>query len=552
MLKIENTSDMDEYLEALSGSLTIYLDYYKLLDVIKDVEYTIDDLYSLASMELTIESGGLYAIPDKEVLLRFFDRMGIDLNTRFKNKKTNSPSLDKTKVLEPMIRAGIQVDLLSAYVEYRSFMSYYSALRKYEEKCALIHETDDGVTIGVLPTTVVERENLRVYYKDVAIVSIPKIYSNIVTTPRSDMFIAWCDYPQADWRFAYNLFIRDEQNEQVMRNCEDAYEGLARLVEGDLFSLEEFKENRNTYKNSTLKTFYNSKDNGHIPTEIRKFYNTCPKYVKFMHDAYVLSRFRVPIPCTDYFGHMQLLPEASYPDAFISKALNTPIQTFTSQVVKETVLSILKMFWSRGYTKDDINVYYVRHDEPLFLCSKNIIEDAWIFKECSQIHIDGFTPIKLDFHYGRYYQESSPELESAIQASIEAANTTYSVYDAGTAHEYNPLPSVVDAYIEGYILDNNKMRVFITPHGSRDIAYYDVEQQSEIEYSFMEALLAGGLEFLGNPEYLLLYTKNITYTAKFEELENNTFVKMIVASHYDAFSRNFEEAMGKYEECRTR
>ena len=51
-----------------------------------------------------------------------------------------------------------------------------------------------------------------------------------------------------------------------MYECADAYEGLARIVEGESFDKEAFTSSRKDYKVNALKVFYNSRDNRAIPT----------------------------------------------------------------------------------------------------------------------------------------------------------------------------------------------------------------------------------------------------------------------------------------------
>ena len=436
---------MQEYLDLLSKSNTIYIDNARLDAAYRDACYRAEDLLSLALMELRIESGRAFPAINAANILAFLESIGVDLDRYSRHTKVYS--LDSKRVVEPLIERGIAVDLLTYWQEASSYNSYSNFLRKRIVSKEIAYKTSTGDVVLKYPTMVVERENLRAYYKDIAIVSLPKRYSNVVTVPKEGYHLVWCDYPQADWRFAYNLFIKDERNEQIMRQCEDAYEGLARIVENDKFSIEEFKSQRKEYKVNALKVFYYSQDKKPIPSAMRRYFMSCEKYRRYVHDLSILYEFKLPIQITSYFGHEQMIPEGRYLEGFLSKGLNTPIQTFTSHIVNETVFGVLEKFYSLGYTEEDIGVYYVRHDEPIFWFRDTIIKDAWVFKDCEYIHIDGFTPIKLDFYFGDYYKEVDEGLTFRMNPPLETYKDKLHIYPIGELKEYNPVPSVESFYI---------------------------------------------------------------------------------------------------------
>lgn len=530
MVTIDKTHSMSEYLDLLSTSLEIYMDNDRLTSSYEEVCYTTDDMRNLASMWLRIESAGLYPAMSPDNIIDFLCRIGVDMEKRYANKKTKSLSLDIKRVVIPLIEAGVAPELLTAYKEYRSYRSYASSMSKLIESKRMHGHTSSGRTIVKFPTHIEERDNLRVYYNNISVVSVPKLYSKMITGPTDSHFIAWCDYPQADWRFAYNLFIRDENNFKVMSSCDDAYEGLARLIEGDSFDLAVFKEKRKEYKVHCLKVFYNSKDKAQIPSAIREFFRSCPKYKKLLFDLEVFYHFKLPIPCTSYFGFEQLLPEGTYPDAFISKGLNTPIQTFTSHIVNETVFKVLEMFWSLGYTKEQANVYYVRHDEPLFLFTRDVLKDSWIFDECSEISIPGFTPIHLDFHFGEYYQEEDEDLTREVDEAKRQSGFVPTRYSMGKAKDYWPFPTVEYVYAQFYGVENSGFDVVVHNYRTQESAtFYGVG--SEPLVALKSAMNSGMLDWLGSPEYLLARTNgfdDIDYVGP----EDSTLLRVI--DRYDS------------------
>lgn len=540
MLKIDKMHSMDDYMKLLETSNKVFIDNARLERAVHDACYRADDLQAVTLLELRIESSGSYQSVSPDNIIDFLEDIGVDFEKQYRNKKTQGYSLDMKRVVNPLIERGIAVDLLTAYKEFRSYKTYASFLKKLSTQRHVYNKTADGRIILDYDTSLTQQDNLRVYYHDIAVVSIPKRFSSIVTGPSEEYHIAWCDYPQADWRFAYNLFIKDKSNSSVMSSCADAYEGLARIVEGDKFDINAFKETRKEYKVNCLKVFYNSRDKKAIPSAMREYFLSRKKYRSYLKDLAILYQFKLPIPCTSYFGFTQLLPEGSYPDAFISKGLNTPIQTFTSHIVNETVMGILHKFWDLGYTKDDINIYYVRHDEPLFLFRDTIIKDAWIFKDCSQIHIDGFTPISLDFHFGNFYQEEDEYLTTQMRTEMEKHSELLHMYPIGEMHDYYPVPSVEQLYVQ----------VFSGGEGQpAEVVYYNYKttertilttNKTTVEDALLDTVNVM-VERLGSPVYLLVCNANLDFMDKVG-FNGNTLMKVV--AKYDSsvvISRNGKE-----------
>lgn len=505
MLHIDGSHSMQEYLQLLNTSSKLYIDEERFQRSLKECGYRVRDLEYLCLAELRKECGGMYSQLTKDNIIDYLEELGVDFTKRFVTKKGGDPSLDIKKVVTPLIEQGIAVEVLTLYKQWRTQLSYLNFMSKMDGRYNGFHQNANGRIILEYDTNISEQENLRVYYHDIAVVSIPKVFSNMITGPSYDYHLAWCDYPQADWRFAYNLFIRDETNEDLFASCNDAYEGLARMVEGDKFNPEVFAADRNTYKVNCLSTFYNSSDNRPIPKAMRQYFQSRPRYSKYMFDLSALYRFKLPVPINSYFGFEQLLPEAPYESAFVSKGLNTPIQTFTSHVVNETVIGILNRFWELGYTKDDINIYYVRHDEPIFMFKDTIMKDAWIFKDCSEIHIDGFTPIKLDFHFGNYYREEDEQLTEHLSTYMNAYDDRLHIYPVGEKNEYNPTPSVESLYMMVFGRENDapghQYRFY--NHRNGEVYVYDSEC-ADTQEGAAEVINKYLVEKVGNPRYLLV------------------------------------------------
>lgn len=523
MLHIEGNRTMQEYLQVIRSSSTLYVDEDKLRVSLRDAMYHAADLGYLCLLEMRKDCGGRYSALTKDNIIDYLEDQGADFVNRFVTR-TGAPSLDIKKTINVLLEKGTAVEMLTLYKEMRTYESYSNFLRKMAQRRTGQYRTPYGKLIGTYATNISEEENLRVYYSDLALVSIPKVYSSIVTGPSEEYHVAWADYPQADWRFAYNLFIRDKSNEDIMKACDDSYEGLARIVEGDKFNPDEFKDNRKLYKVDCLSTFYNSSNRKPVARAMHNYFNSRERYARYVYDLTVLYQFKRPVPITSYFGFEQMLPEAPYDSAFISKGLNTPIQTFTSHVVNETVLGILERFWDLGYTKDDINIYYVRHDEIILLFKDTILKDSWIFKDCSEIHIDGFTPIHLDFHFGNSYKEEDPELNRIIGTYIDSCDDRLHTYPVGTIKDYNPVPSVESAYMATFQHNGGFMVRFFDYRTGQCHKYFVAgrDEQSCAEKAIEEYLVG----VLGNPKYLLIRNTYFEWTNAIGE-DDQTLLQVV-------------------------
>lgn len=438
MLHIASDHPMDDYIELLSSVGKIHMSYDRLSSALSDAKYKILDYSNLAQLQLLIDSCGKYGVLSSHNLINFLMEDGVPEST-FVVRGRKSLSFDQKQVVDRLIERGIHTELLGYWKQCQTAKSHYNTLHDLTINHVDTWRSSVHGIVLVYNTTVKQQDNLRAYYSDINAVGIPKIYSSIIVPP-GEYLLAWCDFPQADWRCAYNLFIKNDENYKIMQECEDAYEGLARLIEKDNFLHDRFVTSRNDYKRDCLSVYYNATPSTDIANSMRKFYLSCPKYAHVYKLLDILYNFKVPIPCTSYFGYTQMLPEGRYASQFISKGMNTMIQTMTSHLVKETVFGILERFYELGYTKDDIGVYFVRHDEPIFWFTRKVLKDSWVFGDCSTIHIDGFTPFKLDFHFGNAYKDENKQLTAEVYQSAKEHINYMHEYDMGVMHEYNPLP----------------------------------------------------------------------------------------------------------------
>jgi hypothetical protein len=153
---------------------------------------------------------------------------------------------------------------------------------------------------------------------------------------------------------------------------------------------------------------------------------------------------------TGYFGDTEVVANKYRREDVINDALNTPVQMGTSEIIILTVNAILRYFYSLGYTSEDVSVYYVRHDEPVFKIKTEVLKDAWVFEQFATILIDDWTPLHLDFNYGYYYKVPDEQLEQKVQESIENNRSKIEVFKSGTVIDttYYPIDPIFKLSLE--------------------------------------------------------------------------------------------------------
>lgn len=339
-------------------------------------------------------------------------------------------SISAENVMKPLYENGYAQQFLELYLIYVRKKKVIEKLRKL-----LQINYKSGIFQGEKELNwyayhVTQQVNARFYYNSIDIISeIPIEVAHSIGVG-DGYFLAWGDFAQADLRIAYNFFLKDAENLKVMNQCYDKYEGIARLLaasSGEEFDVEKFKEERKVYKQHTLGCIY-----GKALTkidEVREFINkmnsflmNSERYQEYKNRIKRYIELDIPIITESYFGLKQAPPFFKKGESEkINFALNSPIQAGTSEMVILTVNSLLDKFYSLGYTEDDISVYVVRHDEPIFRCSERILKDAWIFEEFRDIYVDDWTPLRLDFEFGRNYKVVDEELTEQIKRVVQAS-----------------------------------------------------------------------------------------------------------------------------------
>lgn len=488
MLKFYRDSipDTELYEERLNEAGYIYINTDKMYSIMKYDEATRSTCEYLAKSLIKANSSGKYIdIDDKSTYNYLIDIEYCPAHRLTSRKTKRGYSLDKKKVLLPLYEDGYATEFLEPFLSYKSLTRQCSTVKTIlsHTKMNEVLTNAYGANIGKLGFSARRSTNLRFNYNNSDIITIPKSYNSCITVPKGYV-LAWGDFAQSDLRIAYNLFIRDAENAKIMDACSDKYEGIARIVakfEGKEFDLEKFKRERDLYKVHVLQTIYGGQPKGssedrEFISMLQRFLKQCPRYAEYLNRLNTKCILGLPLQLESYFGHVEIFNIGYNKSEAINFGLNSPNQTGTSQIMILTVNQILDLFYSNGYTSEDIRVYYCRHDEPIFIMKEHVLKDAWIFKECSEILVDNWTPLEMDFRFGYVYKEPVEQLELRAENSYKINEDRITRIPLDTSTEYNYYPVTETLILEiGYsVVDDNKSVICLYNKIKNNCKYFEL------------------------------------------------------------------------------
>ena len=401
MLKFSKNShvDVDLYEKRLKRDGYIVIDTDKMRSIRDYMDNVTNSLSELARTIMAANSGNLYSRLSKENIYNYLINMEGVPERRIGTTPGGDVSLDVNKYLKPLYEDGFAEEFLSVYIKWVASKTKNSLINGILSKCyETVSDKYEDRYLKKCNFNVSQKDNLRFFYKESNIVGISKIFNESIVPPPGYVLVSG-DFAQSDFRIAYNLLLRNEDNAKIMDEVEDKYEGMARILDkalGKPFDLEDFKESRDIFKVNILgpmygKTYARSQKSQAFITRMNAFLATCNNYQKFKSSITNRMEIGLPLVIESYFGHTETIPILQGKKGFtdtLNKALNTPIQTGTSEIMILVVNSILDKFYSMGYTEDDVRIYYSRHDEPLFIIKEDVMKDSWVFKNASEIIVD--------------------------------------------------------------------------------------------------------------------------------------------------------------------
>lgn len=460
--------DVEKYAERIQKNGTIYLDKDRMKTNYEYEKVLRDSLYLRALDVMRYHSNGIYNYCGREALIGYLTRFEHCPEHYFSKRGVQGYSVDMGKVLKPLYENGYANDFLALYMDHSSLKSRCAGVLKMIE---VLREpagvNNEDKEIYPIYYSVNKQINLRFNYKNFDIISqIPKAldgyvvkesgYVDAITCPKG-YCLAWGDFAQSDLRIALSLLIRDKNNAEVFSQCDDMYEAVARLVckhTNTEFDIENFREERKKYKVHTLATIYGTRNTvvnsaKSFITTLSNYIESCPKYAEYVERIRTLNSMGVGIPITSYFGYEQYLsPSAGAGKDSMYFSLNSPCQTGSSEAVILTVNKILDLFYENGYTEEDISIYMIRHDEPVFIMKEGVLKDAWIFEQARKVIVDDWIPLQMDFSFGYYYKNENEHLTEMAKKSVEANKEKIVYYDpSGDSTTYYPVQGVAELFL---------------------------------------------------------------------------------------------------------
>lgn len=451
MLKFHSTDipNVELYAERLRQPGYIYFNRNKAASILQYKDVNRLSAYNLSKIIMKANSSNRYReLTDEMVCDYLLDTERCPQHRILNNKTKRGFSIETKSVLKPLLDGGYAREFLEPFIEYKSLKKQCSTMRNMIN--GLINDesvNELGESIERLKYNVEVQTNLRFNYNKSDIVTIPHIYNSCVSVPKGKILV-WADFDQSDLRIAYNLFMRDKDNAKIMDACEDKYEGIARIladVNNEEFDVDKFKKERDLYKVHVLATVYGGQPSGkeeerQFVVKLQKFLDTCPRYVEYkkrLQDKCILG---LPLQIDSYFGHTEIYNIGYNKTSAINFGLNSPNQCGTSEIMVLTVNTILDKFYSLGYTEDEVSIYYCRHDECLFMIDESVMRDAWVFKECSEILVDNWTPLTLSFNFGYNYKEPVESLRLMAENNWVLNQDKITQIPLDTSEEYSFIP----------------------------------------------------------------------------------------------------------------
>lgn len=490
--------DFDKYERYLRHRPYIVFDREKMLKTLQYEKCHADTFASLAIDTMIYKSNGSCAELSKNAILTYLMQYEGCPERYFYNHKTEGASLDAKKVLSKLVNNGHAEEFLQDYMAYKSLVAKngkISGIINTNTQSAGINK--DGIALTKLFFEVNQQKNFRYNYKNSDIIAIPKEYNDCISV-EDDYFLAWGDFGQSDFRIAYNLFMRSPENDLIMNAYEDKYEALARMVasyENQAFDYDKFKEERQMYKRLTLATVYGTRDSI-IASEqpfikrLTDFLYKCEKYVEYEKRIKDRIDLNLPVLVDSYFGNMQSISGKYRAVDLLNDALNAPVQTGTSEIVALTTMQILEEFYKLGYTEDEISVYYVRHDEPVFRVHKNVLKDAWVFNQFNQILIDDWTPLRMDFNFGYYYKQADEELEKSIHEVYDKnLDKIVNIPVGNTINDFYPAPPIYTITASKIETPDNKVIYGFYVPDSNAIQYNLLQENEVLEQDYVLSII---------------------------------------------------------------
>lgn len=527
MIKLTKSDyiDCEKYLSDLRSLGFIYVDPSILQDRINRMKPAVETKKHLCTEIMLCKSGHVLYTLDKRNVLSYLKTYENCPSNFFIMRGKKEESLDASKVLAPLLERGLATEFLEMYVEYKSEKSIVERLEKIKSRLSESDEVGyNGKPLSKLYFRYEEISNLRLSTKDDNVQGIPKQAVDCFVAPRGYVIVSG-DFKQSDLRIAYSMMIRDQKNVDVMMSFDDKYEGLCKILQGDAFSPEDFKEHRDIYKINSLAPIYGATSaKTMVGTkyihQARNFLKSSPVYQEYIRRIKKRIDLKLPLKVTSYFGNSESIStldvvnyEGKDPMNF---ALNSPIQTGTSEIVKAVTNNIMERFEELGFTSENGSIYsYLnRHDESLFLVRSDLLEYSYIFQESQYVQVDNWIPLEVDFDFTRQYITPDKEINKVAKSYFKTDCVEVPSLNFNTEESYIPTKDLMELSVGSYKIDGTDETVLAFYDFNRQKCSFEVVKNATVdklvESVIYRASTSGNVMKKNDCDCILIYTSLVT------------------------------------------
>lgn len=462
-LTYKDKPDYLEYFNNLSVDRKVFFDKQKVLNTIIFEQALADtelDL-SIDSLATGLGEGCLYVGDiDKfggsklsrelimQYLLQEVGKRTYLLKVHDKDKGGDKYSLDKNNVLKPLLEMGIASEFLSEFILYREHKKAAGDMSK-----RVIERFSDTDVEGVssLNYSWTKAFTGRLYTNNDNIQNIAKLYLSAMMGKSDDYLLVWGDFDQIDLRVAYHTIISESsEDDEIFNKYDDKYEAVARIIDKKLgreFNLEKFKENRKRYKKGILARCYGqslsrlTKEVGDkdFAVMLDEYYKSNKRYMNWYYAIdNIIKSGDESVDIYTYFGnkcHVGLTDCKTY-DQKLDRLLNCPIQSTSNDIVMHMVNRTVAQMRLLGVPEEMFRVYMVRHDEPIFMIHKSVLEHLPVIRKNTVVQIDDWGPVTMSLEIGKYYSVNEYDKYAEY---FGGEDVTKGVVVSPRSSEYHPL-----------------------------------------------------------------------------------------------------------------
>lgn len=317
-------------------------------------------------------------------------------------------SVDRDKVLEPLLRSGylnpVQKEIIEAYCRLKEIEGN---LNTFRSKFESVKEIENG--IGKMYFYTSGSDTGRIYYNDQAILSIPHEFLE-VQVAKPGYVLIFGDCKQADLRGAYNMYLKTPETLPFFEHSDEYYRSTLQTTDKEHYDEDKFQKLRPAMKELVLASIYGSRRRGLLRTYnspeavdlLMKFLASNEKYQAIKKSLETAIATLPVLLIEDYFGFKRKI---ICDKGALNAALNTPVQATTNSIVSIMVTEA---------NKAGIDVYMVRHDEPVFMVKEEDLPKAMEFlKNRQKLYINDWTLFEVRYSYGHIYGEEEGKIPTS-------------------------------------------------------------------------------------------------------------------------------------------